>query len=241
MMRIDILSGVPDLLSSPLQHSIVGRAVRSGVVDIRVHDLHQFSESKHRKIDDTPYGGGAGMVLSPQPIFDAVDALNRDGGTADHVIFTSPAGKPFRQSDAVELSLSSRILFLCGHYKGVDQRVRDVLVTREYSVGDVVLSGGELPVLLMVDAMVRLLPGALGDAESALTDSFQDDDLLEGPVYTRPAEFRGLHVPTVLLSGNHEKIAEWRREQSESITKSLRPDLYEKHQSTLPTTQRPTR
>lgn len=229
MMRIDILSGVPDLLSSPLQHSIVGRAVRSGVVDIRVHDLHDFSESKHRKIDDTPYGGGAGMVLSPQPIFDAVDALNRDGGPAQHVIFTSPAGMPFRQSDAVELSLSGKILFLCGHYKGVDQRVRDALVTREYSVGDVVLSGGELPVLMMVDAMVRLLPGALGDAESALTDSFQDEDLLEGPVYTRPAEFRGMHVPSVLLSGNHEKIAEWRREQSEHITKSLRPDLYDKH------------
>ena len=228
-MRIDILSGVPDLLSSPLQHSIVGRAVRSGVVDIHVHDLHDFSESKHRKIDDTPYGGGAGMVLSPQPIFDAVDALNRDGVPADHVIFTSPAGRPFRQSDAVELSLSNRILFLCGHYKGVDQRVRDALVTREYSVGDVVLSGGELPVLLMVDAMVRLLPGAIGDAESALTDSFQDEDLLEGPVYTRPAEYRGMHVPPVLLSGNHEHIARWRREQSESITKSLRPDLYEKH------------
>lgn len=240
MIRIDILSGVPDLLKSPLEHSIVGRAVRSGLADIRVHDLHDHSASKHRKIDDAPYGGGAGMVLTPQPIFDCVDTLLADGPPADQVIYTSPAGRPFRQPDAVELSLCRRLIFLCGHYKGVDQRVRDALVTREYSVGDVVLSGGELPVLMMVDALVRLLPGAIGDVDSAMTDSFQEDALLEGPIYTRPAVFRGMQVPDILRSGDHERIERWRREQSEELTRTLRPDLYRNLNSTTQPSQRNT-
>lgn len=224
MLKIDLISAVPSLLKSPLEESIIGRASKRGVVQIQIHDLHEYSTNKHKKVDDVPYGGGAGMVLTPQPIFDCVGSL-QEASVADHVIFTSPTGKPFRQEDANRLSLSSHLIFLCGHYKGVDQRVRDTLITEEYSVGDVVLSGGELPVLMMVDAIVRLLPGAIGDAESALTDSFQDG-LLEGPVYTRPEEFRGLRVPEVLRSGDHEKIRAWRKEQAEKLTKDLRPDLY---------------
>jgi len=224
MLKIDLISAVPSLLKSPLEESIIGRAVQKGVVEVRIHDLRDYSLNKHKKVDDVPYGGGAGMVLTPQPIFDCMDQLQK-GAPADQVIFTSPSGKVFQQEDANRLSLSSHLIFLCGHYKGVDQRVRDTLVTEEYSIGDVVLSGGELPVLVMVDAIIRLLPGAIGDAESALTDSFQDG-LLEGPIYTRPEEFRGHSVPEVLRSGNHEKIRAWRKEQAEKVTKDLRPDLY---------------
>jgi tRNA (guanine37-N1)-methyltransferase len=224
MLKIDLISAVPSLLRSPLEESIIGRAAQKGVVSITIHDLHDYSLNKHKKVDDVPYGGGAGMVLTPQPIFDCVEQLQKES-PADQVVFTSPSGKAFQQEDANRLSLSSHLIFLCGHYKGVDQRVRDSLVTEEFSIGDVVLSGGELPVLLMVDAIVRLLPGAIGDAESALTDSFQDG-LLEGPVYTRPEEFRGQIVPDVLRSGNHEKIRAWRKEQAEKVTKDLRPDLY---------------
>lgn len=226
-LRIDILSAVPGLLASPLQTSIVGRAVAAGVVEIVVHDLHAFSSDKHHKVDDAPYGGGAGMVMTPQPIFDAVEMLTKER-PADQVIFTSPGGKPFVQQDAIELSLTDHLVFLCGHYKGVDQRVRDAIITREYTVGDVVLSGGELPVLMMVDAIVRLIPGAIGDAESALTDSFQEG-LLEGPVYTRPEVFRGMAVPDVLKSGDHERIRRWRKEQAERVTRASRPDLYEQY------------
>jgi tRNA (guanine37-N1)-methyltransferase len=224
MMRIDILSGVPDLLASPLSHSIIRRAIDKQKVQIVVHDLREYSADRHKKIDDYPYGGGAGMVLSPQPIFDCIDKLTSER-TYDEIIFTAPDGELFRQKDANELSVRKHLLFLCGHYKGVDQRVRDELITREFSVGDVVLSGGEIPVLMMTDAIVRLLPGVLGDAESALTDSFQEN-LLEAPVYTRPATFRGASVPDVLLSGNHEKIEQWRQSRAEERTKKKRPDLY---------------
>ncbi|MDZ7772633.1 MAG: tRNA (guanosine(37)-N1)-methyltransferase TrmD [Balneolaceae bacterium] len=226
MMRIDIISAVPQVLESPLSHSIVGNAREKDLVEIHIHDLREWSEDRHRKVDDSPYGGGAGMVLTPQPIFSCVEELmsSRD---YDEVIFPAPDGVPFRQDHANELSLCGNLMFICGHYKGVDQRVRDALVTREYSLGDYVTSGGELPAAVMTDAVVRLLPGVLGDAESALSDSFQDH-LLEGPIYTRPAEFRGMEVPEILRSGDHKKVEQWRFEQSLERTKAVRPDLYEK-------------
>jgi tRNA (guanine37-N1)-methyltransferase len=226
MLRIDIISGVPDLLISPLETSIVGRAQDKKLVEIHVHDLRDYTTDKHGKIDDYPYGGGAGMVMTAQPIFDCIEKL-KDEREYDEIIFTAPDGDTFEQQDANELSIKQNLIFLCGHYKGVDQRVRDELITKEYSIGDYVLSGGELPALVMTDAIVRLLPGVLGDAESALNDSFQED-LLEAPVYTRPAEFRGKSVPDVLLSGDHKKIEEWRFETSKKRTKEKRPDLYKK-------------
>jgi tRNA (guanine37-N1)-methyltransferase len=224
MLRIDIISGVPELLQSPLQHSIIGRAREKQLVDIYIHDLRKFSTDKHNKIDDYPYGGGAGMVLSVQPIFSCIEKLKKER-EYDEIIFTAPDGELFAQSDANELSIKENIIILCGHYKGVDQRVRDELISREFSIGDYVLSGGELPALVMTDALVRLLPGALGDSESALTDSFQED-LLEAPIYTRPSEFKGLRVPDVLLSGDHKKIEKWRSDTALERTRQRRPDLY---------------
>lgn len=226
MMRIDVISAVPQLLEGPLQHSIVGNARDNELVEIHVHDLRDYSEDKHHKVDDYPYGGGAGMVLTPQPIFSCINYLLQQR-EYDEVIFTAPDGVPFKQEHANSLSLKGNILFLCGHYKGVDQRVRDSLITKEYSIGDYVLSGGELPAMVMIDAIVRLLPGVLGDAESALNDSFQED-LLEGPVYTRPAEFQGLKVPEVLRSGDHQKVETWRRKKSLERTKEVRPDIFKK-------------
>lgn len=226
MMRIDIISAVPQLLESPLNHSIVGNARKNDIVDIHIHDLRDYSEDKHNKVDDYPYGGGAGMVLTPQPIFSCINHL-KEQREYDEIIFTAPDGIPFKQQHANELSLKGNLIFLCGHYKGVDQRVRDALITKEYSIGDYVLSGGELPAMVMIDAVVRLLPGVLGDAESALGDSFQDD-LLEGPVYTRPAEFKGLKVPDVLRSGDHQKVKEWRLKESLERTKNVRPELFKK-------------
>lgn len=224
MLRIDIISGVPDLLLSPLEHSIVGRAREKKLVEIHIHDLRHFSEDKHLKIDDYPYGGGSGMVLSAQPIFSCIEKLKSERDY-DEIIFTAPDGELFKQNHANEISIKKNLIILCGHYKGVDQRVRDELITKEFSIGDYVLSGGELPALVMTDALVRLLPGVLGDAESALTDSFQDD-LLEAPVYTRPAEFKGIKVPDILLSGDHKKIDKWRSSQAIERTKQRRPDLY---------------
>lgn len=226
MLRIDIISAVPKLLESPLTHSIVGNAREKNLVEIHLHDLREYSEDKHRKVDDYPYGGGAGMVLTPQPIFSCIEHLKGER-EYDEIIFTAPDAPQFGQQDANELSLSGNLMFLCGHYKGVDQRVRDALVTREFSIGDYVLSGGELPAAVMTDAIVRLLPGVLGDAESALNDSFQDH-LLEGPVYTRPAEFREMEVPDLLRSGDHKKVEQWRHEQSVERTRTVRPDLYRK-------------
>ncbi len=226
MMRIDIISAVPQLLESPLSHSIVGNARKSDIVEIYIHDLRDYSEDKHNKVDDYPYGGGAGMVLTPQPIFSCINQL-KDQREYDEIIFTAPDGVPFKQQHANELSLKGNLMFLCGHYKGVDQRVRDALITKEYSIGDYVLSGGELPAMVMIDAMVRLLPGVLGDAESALSDSFQND-LLEGPVYTRPAEFNGMKVPDVLRSGDHQKVEKWRHKESLERTKNVRPELFKK-------------
>ena len=227
-MRIDILTVLPEIVQGPLQHSILRRAARKGLVDIRVHDIRDYATGKHRQIDDYPYGGGAGMVLKPEPIFAWIEALRQEAAEAgqriDDVIFLTPDGDVFHQQLANELSLKKRLVLLAGHYKGVDQRVRDALVTREISIGDYVLSGGELPALVLVDAVVRLVPGVLGDATSALSDSFQDD-LLDAPVYTRPAQFRDAGVPEVLLSGDHRRIAAWREEQRQQKTQERRPDL----------------
>lgn len=227
MNRIDIITGLPDLIESPLSHSIIGRAREKNLTEIHVHDLHNFSEDKHQKIDDSPYGGGAGMVLSVQPIFSCIEKLTRDR-PYDEIIFTSPEGTRYEQKHANELSVKKNLIFLCGHYKGIDERVREELVTSEYSMGDFVLSGGEIPVLAIIDSIVRLLPGALGDSESALTDSFQEP-LLAAPVYTRPAEFRGLKVPEVLRSGDHKKIKAWRKDKSVERTRKFRPDLIKKY------------
>lgn len=226
MMRIDIISAVPQLLEGPLDHSIVGKARTDELIEIHIHDLRDYSQDKHRKVDDYPYGGGAGMVLTPQPIFSCINHLQSQR-EYDEIIFTAPDGEPFEQEDANALSIKHNLMFLCGHYKGVDQRVRDALISKEYSIGDFVLSGGELPAMAMTDAIVRLLPGVLGDSESALTDSFQND-LLEGPVYTRPAEFNGMKVPGVLRSGDHQKVNEWRFKQSLERTRQVRPDMYKK-------------
>jgi tRNA (guanine37-N1)-methyltransferase len=230
-MRIDLISAVPQVTESPLQQSIIGIAQDKGKVEIHLHDLHDYSTDKHHKVDDTPYGGGAGMVLTPQPVFSCIESLVAER-VYDEIIFPTPDAPHFEQQHANELSLNENIIFLCGHYKGVDQRIRDRLVTREYSIGNVVLSGGELPAVMMIDAIVRLLPGVLGDAESALTDSFQgENELVEGPVYTRPAEFQEMSVPGVLRAGNHQKVEQWRNKESLKRTQQVRPDLYRKYQS----------
>ena len=222
-MRIDILSVVPELLDSPLNQSILKRAQAKGVVEIHVHNIRDWSKDKFRKTDDYPFGGEAGMVMMVQPIFDCINELCSQR-KYDEIIYTAPDAPQFTQKVANELSLKENIMILCGHYKGVDQRVRDYLITRELSIGDFVLTGGELPACMMTDAIVRVLPGAMGDEASALSDSFQDN-LLAPPVYTRPAEFNGWKVPEVLLSGNHAKIQEWQEEQSFARTKAIRPDL----------------
>jgi tRNA (guanine37-N1)-methyltransferase len=227
-MRIDILSGVPELLESPLDHSIIKRAKDSGIAEIVVHNLRNFSMDKHRKIDDYAFGGEAGMVLSVEPIDNALSKLKQDRNY-DEVIFTSPDGEPFTQKMANELSSKQNLIILCGHYKGIDQRVRDHLVTREISIGDYVLSGGELAASIIVDSIVRLIPGVLSDETSALTDSYQDG-LLSPPVYTRPANYKGWKVPEILLSGNAAEIEKWKMEESLRRTKVLRPDLYKKLQ-----------
>jgi tRNA (guanine37-N1)-methyltransferase len=223
-MRIDLLTALPDLVEGPLQHSIVRRAQEAGAATIEVHNLRAYAEGKHRQIDDYPFGGGAGMVLKPEPLFRAVEAIKAAHGTPDEVIFLTPDGERLEQTTVNRLSMEGHLVLIAGHYKGVDQRVRDDLVTCELSIGDYVLSGGELPALVLVDALVRLLPGVLGDASSALTDSFQDG-LLDAPVYTRPAEFRGQSVPDVLRSGDHQRVEQWRDEKRLEKTRSRRPDL----------------
>lgn len=227
-MRIDIVTGVPDLLASPLQESIVRRAQEKNLVEIQVHDLRSYAHDKHRTIDDTPYGGGSGMILKPEPIFECIEHL-RSEREYDEVIFLSPEGERFTQGLANELSLKNGLILLCGHYKGVDERVREALVTREISIGDYVLTGGELAAAVVADAVVRLIPGVLNSGESALSDSFQDG-LLGYPEYTRPAEFRGRSVPAELLSGDHTKIREWREEQRLKRTQERRKDLLESQQ-----------
>lgn len=224
-MRIDILSGVPAQLSSPLNTSIVKRAQDKGLVEIVVHDIRDWATDKHKSIDAAPYGGGAGMVMRIEPIAAAIRQLKSER-TYDEVIFLTPDGEVLDQGMANSLSLKKNLILLCGHYKGIDQRVRDLFVTKEVSIGDFVLSGGELPALVLTDALVRLLPGVLGDETSALSDSFMSN-LLDAPAYTRPMDFEGNKVPPILLSGNHSAIDEWRDDQAFQKTKDRRPDLLE--------------
>ncbi|MGB2869069.1 MAG: tRNA (guanosine(37)-N1)-methyltransferase TrmD [Bacteroidota bacterium] len=227
-MRIDIVSGLPKLLESPLQESILKRSQEKGVVQIFVHDLRDYTHDKHKTIDDSPYGGGAGMILKPEPIFECVEALQAQRAYQEIILLTAD-GVRFEQAAATELSLKENLILVCGHYKGVDERVRLALATREISIGDYVLTGGELAAAVVVDAVVRLIPGVLNDGESALTDSFQDG-LLGSPQYTRPADFRGMKVPDPLLSGNHREIERWREEQRNDRTKRLRNDLIVHHE-----------
>lgn len=222
-MNIDILTLFPDMFESPFGHSIIKRAVEKELVTIGLHDIRDYSQSKHRSVDDYPFGGGAGMVMQIEPIDLCISAL-KEKHTYDEIIYLSPDGELFDQKMANQLSTKQNIMFLCGHYKGVDERVREHLVTREVSIGNYVLTGGELATAIMVDAIVRLIPGAIGDEQSALSDSFQDD-LISPPVYTRPAEYKGWKVPDVLLSGHQAKIEEWRHEQSVLRTKQRRPEL----------------
>lgn len=224
-MRIDILTVLPEMFESPLGCSILKRAQDKGLAEIVVHNLRDYTTDKHRKVDDYPFGGEAGMVMRVQPVEACINALKRERDY-DEVIFTSPDGKTFNQKMANNMSMLGNIIILCGHYKGIDYRIREHLVTMEVSVGDYVLTGGELPALVMTDAIVRLIPGAIGDEQSALSDSFQDN-LLAPPIYTRPAEYNGWKVPEILLSGHEAKIAEWRHEQSLERTRRLRPDLLE--------------
>ena len=217
---------VPELLESPLGHSIVGRAVRKGLVEIHVHNLRKYGIGPRRNVDDYSYGGDAGMVMMVEPVFRMIEELKAERDY-DEVIYMSPDGKILDQGIANELSLKENIIILCGHYKGVDHRIREHLITREISVGDYVVSGGEIPAALLADSIIRLIPGALTDETSALSDSFQDD-LLSPPVYTRPAEFNGWKVPDVLLSGNPKLIRAWQDEQALARTKALRPGLLKK-------------
>jgi tRNA (guanine37-N1)-methyltransferase len=225
-MRIDILTVVPELLESPLGHSIVGRAIKKGLVEIHVHNLRKYGIGPRKNVDDYSYGGDAGMVMMVEPVFRMIEELKAERDY-DEVIYMSPDGDILDQGMANELSLKENIIILCGHYKGVDHRIREHLVTREISVGDYVVSGGEIPAALLADSIIRLIPGALTDETSALSDSFQDD-LLSPPVYTRPAEFNGWKVPDVLLSGNPKLIRAWQDEQALARTKALRPGLLKK-------------
>jgi tRNA (guanine37-N1)-methyltransferase len=224
-MRIDIISAVPKLMESPFSHSILKRAQQRGLIEVHLHDLRDFTDSKHKQIDDYQFGGGAGMVMMIEPIDKCISWLKSERDY-DQVIYMTPDGKTLNQSICNQLSLGGNLIILCGHYKGVDERVREHFITMELSVGDYVLSGGELPACIVVDAIGRLIPGVLNDESSALLDSFQDN-LLAPPVYTRPAEYKGWKVPEVLLSGNERFINKWRDEQSLKRTKDRRPDLLE--------------
>ena len=225
-MRIDIITVLPEMIEGTINTSILKRAQDKGLVTFELHNLRDYTLDKHKRVDDYPYGGEAGMVLQIEPIDRAIAYL-KSQRDYDEVIFTTPDGEQFAQSTANELSLLNNIIILCGHYKGVDYRVREHLITKEISIGDFVLTGGELAAAIIADAVVRLIPGAIGDEQSALSDSFQDN-LLAPPVYTRPADYKGWTVPEVLLSGHEKKIQEWRHEQSVERTKHLRPDLIRK-------------
>jgi tRNA (guanine37-N1)-methyltransferase len=224
-MRIDVVTGFPKLLAGPLQESMLRRAQDTGEVEIVVHDLRDYTTDRHKTIDDTPYGGGAGMVMKAEPVFACVDRL-KSARSYDEVVYLSADGERLTQQLANALSLKTNLVLLCGHYKGVDERIREALVSREDSIGDYVLTGGELPALVVIDSIVRLLPGVLHDGESLLDDSFQEG-LLGAPCYTRPAEFRGMKVPEVLLSGNHQEILEWRQRKQRERTERRRRDIVE--------------
>lgn len=225
-MTIEIICAVPELLQSPFEHSIMKRAQERGLLTLKIHSLRKWAINKHGQIDDYQYGGGAGMVMMCEPLANAIDELQQEG-KFDEIIFMTPDGKTFDQKQTNSLSLKNRILIICGHYKGIDQRIRDLYVTLEISIGDYVLSGGELAAAVIVDAIGRVIPGVINDETSALTDSFQDN-LLAPPVYSRPAEFRGLEVPPVLLTGDPKKVEQWRLEQALARTKDRRPDILDK-------------
>jgi tRNA (guanine37-N1)-methyltransferase len=221
MMRVDIITAVPELIVSPLNTSIIKRAQDKGKASIIIHNLRDYAYDKHKQIDDKPFGGGPGMVLKPEPFFLCIESLleQRD---YNHIIFTTPKGKIFDQSYANRLSLSGNLMFITGHYKEIDDRVRERFATDEISIGNFVLTGGELPALLVIDAIIRLIPGVLNDSESALDDSFQDEESVSAPYYTRPAEYKGMKVPDVLLSGNTKEIKKWKEEQSKKLTDKWR-------------------
>jgi tRNA (guanine37-N1)-methyltransferase len=222
-MRIDIITVLPELLESPLNHSIMKRAKDKGLLEVHLHNLRQWAINAHGQVDDYQYGGGAGMVMMCEPLVNAIESLTKER-SYDDIIYVTPDGKTFNQKTANQLSLKENLVIICGHYKGIDQRIRDNYVTMEISIGDYVLSGGELAAAIIVDSVGRLLPGVLNDETSALFDSFQDN-LLAPPVYTRPEDFRGWKVPEILLSGNQGKIEDWRNEQSFLLTEKKRPDL----------------
>ena len=224
-MRIDILTVLPEMVEGPLNCSILARAQRKGLAEIVVHNLRDYTTNKHRKVDDYPCGGEAGMVMQVEPIDRAISAL-KEQRDYDEVIFTTPDGEMFDQPMANSMSLLNNVIILCGHYKGIDYRIREHLITKEISIGDYVLTGGEIPAVVIADAIVRLIPGVIGDEQSALSDSFQDN-LLAPPVYSRPAEYKGWRVPDILLSGHQARIDEWRYEQALERTRRLRPDLLE--------------
>ncbi|WP_127141658.1 tRNA (guanosine(37)-N1)-methyltransferase TrmD [Flagellimonas marinaquae] len=224
-MRIDIITVLPELLQSPFEASILKRAIEKGLVEVHLHNLRDYASGNYKQVDDYPFGGGAGMVMMVEPIDKCISELKAQRDY-DEVIYMTPDGKTLNQGMANEISMKGNIIVLCGHYKGVDQRVRDMFVTREISIGDYVLSGGELAAAILCDAVIRLLPGVLNDETSALTDTFQDN-LLAPPVYTRPAEYKGREVPQILLSGNFPKIEKWREQQALERTRERRPDLLE--------------
>lgn len=225
-MRIDIITVLPELIEGFLGESIIGRARKNGLADIHIHNLRDYTNDKHKKVDDYPFGGFAGMVMKCQPIDACISKLKSERGY-DEIIFTTPDGQQFDQTMANDLSMKKNIIILCGHYKGIDYRIREHLITKEVSIGDFVLTGGELAAACMTDAIVRVIPGAIGDEQSALSDSFQDN-LLAAPVYTRPADYNGWKVPEILLSGHEAKIKEWELQQAFERTKMLRPDLLKK-------------
>ena len=218
MMRIDIITAVPDLLVSPLNTSIISRAQAKGKVEIHVHNLRDYTHDKHKQIDDKPFGGGPGMILKPEPFFECIEKLQSER-KYEHIIFTTPKGKIFEQKTANRFSLAVNIIIIAGHYKEIDDRVRKYFSTDEISIGNFVLTGGELPALIIADAVIRLIPGVLNDSEAALNDSFQDGEIIETQYFTRPAEYRGMKVPDVLLSGNDKEINKWKEEQSKILTK----------------------
>jgi tRNA (guanine37-N1)-methyltransferase len=217
MMRIDIISAVPELLVSPLNTSILKRAQAKGKVEVIINNLRDYAYDKHKQIDDKPFGGGPGMILKPEPFFECIEKLQSER-EYDHIIFTTPKGKIFNQRIANRFSLANNLIIIAGHYKEIDDRVREYFATDEISIGNFVVTGGELPALLIIDAIVRLIPGVLNDSEAALNDSFQDGEIIETQYYTRPAEYRGMKVPEVLLSGNDKEIEKWKKEQSKKLT-----------------------
>ena len=224
-MRIDVVTGFPALVAGPLGESMLARAQEKGYAEIVVHDLRDYATDRHRTIDDAPYGGGAGMILKVEPVFAAIESLTKER-RYDEIVYLSADGERLTQQSANGFSMKESLLLLCGHYKGIDERIRQTLITKEISIGDYVLTGGELPALVLIDAIVRLIPGSLHDGESMLTDSFQDG-LLDAPSFTRPPDFRGMRVPEVLLSGDHEEVSKWRMEQRRKRTGERRTDLME--------------